>query len=83
MNNFLSDRDTYIPLRINPVHVYKIELEKIVNRGFLVPLAVCTPIMYYLPKIHKKPVCPLGRPIISGMDSVTSRVGKYIDFYLL
>lgn len=35
-----------------------------------------------LPKVHKTLVNPPGRPIISGIDSITSRVGKYIDFYL-
>lgn len=60
INNILSDRDTYIPPNTNPVDVYKKELEKIVNRGFLVPLAPCTRIMYYLPKIHKNPVCSPG-----------------------
>lgn len=38
--------------------------------------------IYYLPKIYKHPTCPPCRPIVSGIDSVTSRVGRYIDFFL-
>lgn len=40
------------------------------------------PVVYILPKVHKTLVNPPGRPIISGIDSVTSRVGKHIDHYL-
>lgn len=35
-----------------------------------------------MPRIHKNPTCPPGRPIVSGINSITSRIGKYIDFYL-
>lgn len=38
--------------------------------------------MYYLPKVHKHTIHPPGRPIVSGIDSITSRIGRYIDFYL-
>lgn len=37
--------------------------------------------MYILAKIHKTLVNPPGGPI-SGIDSITARVGKYIDHYL-
>lgn len=42
----------------------------------MVPLAPRVPTIYYLPKVHKNPVQPPGRPI------VTSLIGRYIDFYL-
>lgn len=38
--------------------------------------------MYYLSKIHKSTTRPPGRPIISGIDSISSRIGRYIDFFL-
>lgn len=72
---------------------YKRDLTKIVDKGFaelildkkerfyLVPLAPQIPIIY-LPKVHKNVTHPPGRPIISGIDSVTSRIERYIDFYL-
>ena len=94
MHRIVSDSDTYTRLPLNPENRYKKSLVKLVNKGFrlnilnkkekafLVPKAPRVPIMYYLPKVNKDPVCPPGRPIVSGIDSVTSRVGKYIDFYL-
>lgn len=40
------------------------------------------PVIYFLQKVHKDPINPPGRPIISGLDSVTSQIGKYIDGFL-
>lgn len=40
------------------------------------------PVIYYLPKVHENPINPPGRPIIRGLDSVTFRVGTYIDNFL-
>ena len=39
-----------------------------------------TPKFYTLPKIHK-PSNP-GRPVVNSIDSHTSRISKYVDFYL-
>lgn len=39
-------------------------------------------IFYFLPKIHKDTNKPPGRPIIAGIDSLTSRLSHYIDLYL-
>lgn len=52
------------------------------EKEHLVPLAPRLPIIYSLLKIHKTLTNPPGWPIISIIDSITSRVGKYIDFYL-
>ena len=94
MNNILGDHNTYSILQSDPKNIYKRELEILVTRGFyegiltskerlyLIPVAPRTPTIYYLPKLHKDPVCPPGRPIVSGIDSVTSRVGRYVDFFL-
>lgn len=40
------------------------------------------PAIYYLPKIHKNSSKPPGCPIISGIDSVTARIGRYVDDFL-
>lgn len=48
----------------------------------MVSVAPRIPTMYYLPKIHKDINCPPGCPIISGIDSITARIGKYIDYHL-
>lgn len=94
MYRILSDQDTYRGLSSNPTAQYKKELDKLVLKGFneqilnkkervyLVATAPMIPIIYHLPKIHKDSTHPLGQPNISGIDSVTSRIGRYIDFYL-
>lgn len=35
-----------------------------------------------LPKVHKNLMQPPGRPIISGMGSITEPASKYIDFHI-
>lgn len=94
MYRLLSDTDTYSVIPNDPTTIYKKELLHLVNEGFslgilnkkeksfLVPLAPRIPTIYYLPKVHKDPVNPPGRPIVSGIDSVTARIGKYVDHYL-
>lgn len=52
------------------------------EKAYLVPSAPRVPVMYFLPKIHKCLSKPPGRPIISGIDSVTARIGKYVDNFL-
>lgn len=94
MYKILSDQDTYREIPNNPTSKFKRELTNLITKGFdslilnhneksfLIPLAPRIPIIYYLPKIHKEPLHPPGRPIISGIGSITSRIGKYIDFFL-
>lgn len=88
MRRILSDTETYLPLLYDPTAKYKRELEKLIDKGFskdlinkkekafLVPMAPRIPVIYFLPKILKSLDNPPGRPIISGLDSVTSRIGK-------
>ncbi|KAM9325013.1 DNA replication ATP-dependent helicase/nuclease DNA2 [Gastrophryne carolinensis] len=38
-----------------------------------------TPTIYQLPKVHKNQTKPPGRPIVSGVDSLTCRLGEYVD----
>uniref|UniRef100_A0A8C5PYV0 Reverse transcriptase domain-containing protein n=1 Tax=Leptobrachium leishanense TaxID=445787 RepID=A0A8C5PYV0_9ANUR len=40
------------------------------------------PVFYLLPKIHKDINNPPGRPIISRIESITSRLSQYIDILL-
>lgn len=94
MYRILEDHDTYKELPSNPTNQFKKDLDKLVTKGFeaqilnkrekayLVPTAPRIPTIYYLPKIHKDPLHPPGRPTVSGIDSITSRIGQYIDFYL-
>lgn len=41
-----------------------------------------TPHFYHIPKIHKDQINPPGRPIIAGIDSLTSNLGCYIEHFL-
>lgn len=93
MYRILGDDTTYTLLLSNPNEKYRSTLETIVTRGydsnilnkkekvFLLPKAPRIPIIHYLPKVHKSLTCPPGHPIFSGINSVTSQVGKYIDFF--
>lgn len=49
---------------------------------YLIPEAPKLPVIYQLPKIHKDTENPPGRPIISGIDSLFSQIGEYLDVYL-
>lgn len=40
------------------------------------------PHFYHIPKVHKDMEKPPGRPIIAGIDSLTSNLGSYIDHFL-
>lgn len=94
LSRLTSDRFTYAPLPSNPTVKFRKELSALMDCGFqqgilnkkekayLIPVMPRVPVMYYLPKIHKNPTKPPDRPIISGIDSVTARIGKYIDGFL-
>lgn len=94
MENLLGDRNTYRVLTKDPMLQFKDELHSFIERGihvgvlnkkeenYLEPLFCSTPIVYFLPKIHKDCVNPPGKPIINGIDSVSSKLGQYIDIFL-
>lgn len=42
-----------------------------------------TPTFYALPKIHKHATNPPGRPIISGINSLTSKASQVVDDFLI
>jgi hypothetical protein len=51
------------------------------------PTEIRTPLFYILPKIHKKsddnlPLKYPGRPIVSGCNSPTENISKYVDYIL-
>lgn len=84
MGRILSDIETYAPLRSNTTLGYKRELKKMVDSGFrnISSWYHWLLVMYCLPKVHKSLVDLTRRPIISGIDSITARAGKYLDHYL-
>lgn len=97
MSKILSDTGTYVKLPTNPTLEFKRSLIDLIDlietgaqlgildkkeRSYLIPAVSRIPVIYYSSKVNKDIHCPPGRPIISGINSVTSRVGKYIDFHL-
>lgn len=94
ITHLLSDRDTYQILNKDPMLAYKDELHLLIEEGkatnvltkkeaaYLDSLFCRTPIIYSLPKIHKDSTNPPGWPIVNGIDSISSRVGQYIDSFL-
>ena len=94
LENQLQDSSTYIKLRGNPTNEYKEELIDLVQRGrdkgvlhkrefkYLVPDNCRVPIIYTIPKIHKDPLRPPGRPIINGIQSINARLGQYVDKFI-
>lgn len=94
MEKMLADYNTYVLLSKDPMLQFKEELHYLIARGkhigvlsvkeasYLDPFFCRTPIIYFLPKIHKNSTHPPGRPIVNGIDSVSSRLGQYIDYFL-
>lgn len=94
MDKILNDRETYKLLNPNPIRKFKKELEVLIYYGvrkgisnkheekYLVPTSCKTPVIYYIPKIHKDKTSPPGRPIVSGIESLTARLGENIDLQL-
>lgn len=90
----LSDSNTYKKLSKDPLPNFKIEAEKLITTAcqhriidpkeasFLKRDYYKTPYFYHLPKIHKDPSHPPGRPIVASMDSVTSGFSQYVDVFL-
>lgn len=75
----------------NPTSGYRHELNKLVEYGYqtkvftkkekryLTPSFSRIPTIYTFAKIHKDPVNPPARPIFNSIESVTARVGQYLD----
>lgn len=94
INRQLEDVDTYTKLLGNPLNQYKKELKKLVHLGvkkeilnkkesqYLIPEMCRTPIIYTVPKLHKNKINPPGRPIVNGIESLTARLGEYLDKFI-
>ncbi|XP_075448371.1 calcium uptake protein 2, mitochondrial isoform X1 [Ascaphus truei] len=93
-HRLLHDSVSYTTLDEDPVMGYQIEFQNLLREAlskgiitnleekFLFTKHPRTPIFYHLPKLHKDKVNPPGRPIISGVGSMTSNLSQYIDYYL-
>ncbi|KAM4038422.1 uncharacterized protein ACNLHF_016745 [Anomaloglossus baeobatrachus] len=90
----LRNTDFYQMLPSNPTNGFLTQLTLILENALasgtitkkmydgLLPDMPVTPTFYLLPKIHKNPRVPPGRPIVSGIGGLCDAVCKFIDFYL-
>lgn len=90
----LRDTSFYLPLARNPIVILTSELEELLTTAknenliteqefkFLFNPNPRMPSFYMFPKIHKNLTDPPGRPVISGNDSLTESISKYVDFFI-
>lgn len=94
LQDMLQNENTYQLLSRDPTEKYRENLFNLVDYGFymraitkkeksyLCPSFNRIPTIYTVPKIHKNPERPPARPIVNGINSVTSLVGEYLDHFL-
>lgn len=92
LNRQLQDEETYIKLLGNPTIKYKKELNLLVNLGIKKDILnkkesntlyqSHVEFRLSVPKIHKSKENTPSRPIVNGIDSLTSRMGQYIDYFI-
>uniref|UniRef100_A0A8C5PLH9 Uncharacterized protein n=1 Tax=Leptobrachium leishanense TaxID=445787 RepID=A0A8C5PLH9_9ANUR len=90
----LDDNSTYTKLTKDPVSEIRHKLipflqegldKNILNKSEFDYLSIeftKVPHFYILPKVHKDPLKPPGRPIVAGIDSISSRLSEYVDVLL-
>uniref|UniRef100_A0A8C5QJH6 Uncharacterized protein n=1 Tax=Leptobrachium leishanense TaxID=445787 RepID=A0A8C5QJH6_9ANUR len=90
----LSDSDTYAKCDSDPTmrffNTIRETLETALDNGtiseslfsYLLVKNAKTPILYTLPKIHKNPLAPPGRPIVSAKFGLLEPLGKFLDSIL-
>ncbi|XP_073514025.1 uncharacterized protein [Phyllobates terribilis] len=93
-NKILDSPNCYQKLTYNPLNQFQsqlvIILEKAVEANIIPKKLVESikklrpklPTFYLLPKLHKDPIDPPGRPIISGNGSLCESLCTIVDFYL-
>ncbi|XP_063302472.1 extracellular calcium-sensing receptor-like [Pelobates fuscus] len=91
---FYLGNTTYIKLMNNPNIQFKSELKDLLEEAltnnivdtniykFIFQEHPRIPTFYFLPKVHKSKTNPPGRPIISGIDSLTCKLSQFIDHSL-
>ncbi|XP_077116947.1 uncharacterized protein LOC143773356 [Ranitomeya variabilis] len=90
----LSDTTTYKKLISDPTLQFSHKLKSLCLKGqslgilnkkefsFVLNKDPSLAIFYHIPKMHKSTTCPPGRPIISGINSLTSNLSRYVDMHL-
>lgn len=90
----LGNSRYYCKLPSDPTDVFKRKLDRlltsardygIINKNeyaFLITEKPTIPTFYVLPKIHKDPSAPPGRPIVAGIGGLCEKACVFIDYYL-
>ncbi|CAH2301337.1 Hypothetical predicted protein, partial [Pelobates cultripes] len=90
----LNDTLTYARLTFDPTKKFQMRIQNHIDLGkqmeyldlktaqFLFVEYPRHPVLYTLPKIHKDPIRPPGRPIVSANDSLLEPIAKYIDLFI-
>uniref|UniRef100_A0A8C5PTL5 Reverse transcriptase domain-containing protein n=1 Tax=Leptobrachium leishanense TaxID=445787 RepID=A0A8C5PTL5_9ANUR len=90
-NRILGDTTTYKRLNKNPTEDIKQRFTDYIDQGYALGILnnkefkyikvdhPRVPVFYFLPKIHKNIEKPPGRPIVSGVGSVSNRLSEYLD----
>ncbi|XP_073431355.1 uncharacterized protein [Dendrobates tinctorius] len=93
-NKLLSNIQEYQLLTFNPVHKFKIELIDILTEAVennIVPKKLLDihlkinprlATLYLIPKIHKNPFDPPGRPIVAANEGICETICNVIEFFL-
>lgn len=90
MNRLLSYRSNYTPLASNPTAKFKRELSGLIDDRFRQGILNKEERTYLVPSVPGYVLLaknltiqnlskPPGSPIISSIDSVTARIGRYVD----
>ncbi|XP_073521541.1 uncharacterized protein [Phyllobates terribilis] len=90
----LNNNTCYKRLDSIPLLTFQRELINLLDDGvesFAIPVKMkeallpefpVIPTFYLLPKVHKDPLCPPGRPIVSGMGGLCEPICQFVDFFL-
>ncbi|KAL2087323.1 hypothetical protein ACEWY4_018382 [Coilia grayii] len=90
----VADEDVYIPLQSDPTFKYSSEIKAALKQAlreqqisdmefkFLFQMNPIRPVLYTLPKIHKNLLNPPGRPIVSGIGSLTEPLSQFVDAHI-
>ncbi|XP_073401349.1 uncharacterized protein [Dendrobates tinctorius] len=90
----LDDPECYCRLSFNPLSSFQTLLVNILDKAFMQGIISKKlldqirnnkpklPALYLIPKIHKNPTDPPGRPIVSGNNGPCELIGHIIDHFL-
>ncbi|XP_077137274.1 uncharacterized protein LOC143799701 [Ranitomeya variabilis] len=78
----VQNRSDYIEEALNIQEAYERNILNNTEKRFLSNPAPTMALFYHLPKLHKNCEKPPGRPIISGIGSLTCHLSHYIDLFL-